>query len=200
MGETPYIQPVWRTPLAAVLVAWMALATAATLAAARLMEVTPSEVAPLLLVGLFVIPPPTLLVWSFWTMLREPMTGWLAPTVLMAFCGAFVPAAQPLYEAGVRLNFEDRRPVYEAIAAEARAGTLGGLPNARGWIVGVRDGVRFRYRLRDPGMIDFAWTQAYGFRAGVRYDDTPCIPRPGARCIDQGEPMAKGFTYYARFF
>ncbi|MBU1514895.1 MAG: hypothetical protein KKE02_00345 [Alphaproteobacteria bacterium] len=178
----------------------MALATAATLAAARLMELTPPAAAPLLIVALYVIPPPTLLVWSFWAMLREPVTGWLAPTLLMGFIGAFVPVARPLYDAGVRLNFDDRRPAYEAIAAEARAGTLGGLPNARGWIAGSREGVRFRYRRTDPGMIDFNWTQAYGFKVGVRYDDSPCVARPGARCIDQGEPLAKGFTYYARFF
>lgn len=200
MGETPYIRPVWRTPLAAVLVAWMALATAATLVAPRLMELTPPAAGPLLIAAVYVIPPPILLVWSFWSMLREPMTGWLAPTVLMAFCGGFVPLAQPLYQTGVRLNFEDRRPVYEAIAAEVRAGTLGGLPSARGWIVGEREGVRFRYRRADLGMVDFPWTQAYGVRAGVRYDDTPCIARPGARCVDQGEPLAKGFTYYQRVF
>lgn len=200
MGETPYIRPVWRTPLAAVLVAWMALATAATLVAPRVMELTPPAAGPLLIAAVYVIPPPVLLIWSFWSMLREPMTGWLAPTVLMAFCGGFVPLAQPLYQAGVRLNFEGRRPVYEAIAAEVRAGTLGGLPNARGWIVGQRDGVLFRYRRADLGMVDFPWTQAYGVRAGVRYDDTPCVARPGARCIDQGEALAKGFTYYQRVF
>lgn len=200
MGETPYIRPVWRTPLAAVLVAWMALATAATLVAPRVMELTPPAAGPLLIAAVYVIPPPVLLIWSFWSMLREPMTGWLAPTVLMAFCGGFVPLAQPLYQAGVRLNFEDRRPVYEAIAAEVRAGTLGGLPNARGWIVGQRDGVRFRYRRADLGMVDFPWSQAYGVRAGVRYDDTPCVARPGARCVDQGEALAKGFTYYQRVF
>lgn len=199
MGESPYIRPVWRTPLAAALVAWMSLATAAIIAAPRLMEVTPPAAAPVLIATVFLIPLPMLMIWSFWSMMREPMTGWLAPTVLMTFCGAVVPAAPPLYEMGVRLNFEDRRPIYEAIAAEARAGTLGGLPNARGWILGQREGVRFRYRLTDPGLIDFNWTQSYGFRAGVRYDDSPCVARPGARCIDQGEPLAKGFTYYARF-
>lgn len=200
MGETPYIRPVWSTPLAAALLAWMGLVAVATFAAPRLMEVTPPAVAPFMIASLYVVAPLILLVWSFWTMLREPMTGWLAPTILMAFAGAFVPVARPLYDAGVRLNFDAHRPAYEAIAAEARAGTLGGRPNARGWITGSRDGVRFRHRLTDPGMIDFAWVQAYGFKAGIRYDDSPCVRRPGARCIDRGEPLAERFTYYGRFF
>jgi hypothetical protein len=200
MGETPYIRPVWRTGLAAALAAWMGLVVAAALSAGRLMEITPAAVAPFLIAGLFVVPPLILLVWSFWTMLREPMTGWLAPTILMAFCGAFVPLAQPLYDTGVRLNFEARRPAYEAIAAEVRDGRIAGAPNPRGWIVGERDGVRFRFRPDDRGMIDFGWAQAYGFKSGVRYDDTPCVSRPGALCIDRGEALAERFTYYARFF
>lgn len=200
MGETPYIRPVWRTGLAAALTAWMALSLAGVLAAARLMEVTPSPVAPLLIVGLYLLPPPALLVWSFWHMMREPVTGWLAPTVLMAFCGTLVPLAPPLYDAGVKLNFEARRPTYEAIAAEVRDGRIGGAPNRRGWIMGQRDGVRFRFRPADRGVVDFGWAQAYGFKAGVRYDDSPCISRPGALCIDRGERLAERYTYYARFF
>lgn len=200
MGETPYIRPVWRTRLAAALAAWMGLVLAGTLAAGRLMELTPPALAPLVVAGLYVIPPLILLVWSFWTMLREPMTGWLGPTVLMGFIGAFVPLATPLYEAGVHLNFEARRPTYEVIAAEVRDGRIGGVPNPRGWIVGERDGVRFRFRPTDRGMIDFAWAQAYGFKSGVRYDDTPCVSRPGAVCIDRGEALAERYTYYARFF
>jgi len=200
MGETPYNRPVWRTRLAAVLAAWMVLALGATLAAARLMEVTPPAAAPLLIAALFVLAPPVLLAWSFWHMLREPVTGWLAPTVLMAFCGGFVPLAQPLYDTGVRLNFEARRPAYETIAADVREGRIGGVPNPRGWISGEREGVRYRFRAADRGVIDFAWTQAYGFKAGVRYDDTPCVSRKGALCIDRGERLAERFTYYARFF
>jgi hypothetical protein len=200
MGETPHNRPVWRTRLAAVLVAWMALAVAAAVAAPRLMEVTPPAAGLLLAAGLFVVAPPTLLAWSFWHMLREPVTGWLAPTVLMAFCGGFVPLAPLLYDAGVRLNFEHHRPAYEAIAAEVRDGRIGGAPNPRGWILGERDGVRFRFRPADRGAIDFAWAQAYGFRAGIRYDDTPCISRKGALCIDRGERLAERFTYYGRFF
>jgi len=200
MGETPDIRPVWRTRLAAVLVAWIAVALSVTLTAPRLLEVTPPQVTPFLLGALYVAPPPLLLVWSFWAMMREPVTGWLAPTVLMAFCGAFVPLAPLIYDAGVRLNFESRRPVYEAVAAEVREGRIAGEPNARGWIVGERDGVRYRFRPTDRGMVDFNWMRAYGFTTGVRYDDTPCISRPGALCIDRGEPLAERYAYYARFF
>lgn len=200
MGESPYIRPVWRTPLAACLAAWMALVVAGLLGAARLMEVTPPAIAPVLIAVVYVLPPPILLVWSFWTMLREPITGWLAPSVLMAFCGGLIPAFAPLYEAGVRLNFEARRPVYETIAAEVRDGRIGGRPNPRGWISGERDGVRYRFRPTDRGAIDFNWTRAYGFTAGVRYDDTPCISRKGALCIDRGERLEQRYTYYARFF
>lgn len=199
MGE-PYIRPVWRTRLAAMLAAWMAMAATAILAAPRLMEVTPPMVAPLVVLALFVAPPPALLAWSFGHMMREPVTGWLAPTALLAFCGALIPLAPSLYDAGVRLNFDARRPAHEAIAAEVRNGRLGGAPNRRGWIVGERDGVRFRFRPADRGAIEFAWGQAYGFTAGVRYDDTPCVSRRGALCIDHGEPLAEGYTYYARFF
>lgn len=200
MGETADIRPIWRTPLAAVLLAWMVIAVTATLTAARLMEVVPATVAPFAVIAVYLLPPPILLVWSFWTMLREPMTGWLGPTVLMAFLGAFVPLFPQLYTAGVRMNFQARRPTYEAIAADIRAGTLAGRPTPRGRLVGARDGVRFRYRPADPGLIDFVWTDTYGFRAGVRYDDTPCVARPGAVCIDRGEPLAERFTYYARVF
>ena len=200
MGETPHIRPVWSTPLAAVLIAWMALAVAGAVAAARLMEVTPATVAPMLVLALYVIPPPALLAWSFWSMMREPVTGWLAPTVLMAFCGGFVPLAMPLYDAGVRLNFESRRPIYQTVVTEVREGRIAGAPNARGWITGERDGVRFRFRPADRGVVDFGWAQVYGFRTGVRYDDTPCVSRPGARCIDRGERLAERYSYYERIF
>jgi len=200
MGESLYVRPVLRTRLAAALAAWMALVVGGLLAAARLMEITPPAVAPLLVAGVFVVPPPILLVWSFWAMLREPITGWMAPAALMTFLGGLIPAFMPLYEAGVRMNFDARRPTYEAIAAEVRDGRIGGAPNARGWITGERDGARFKFRPSDRGAIDFTWTRAYGFTAGVRYDDTPCVSRPGARCIDRGERLEERYTYYARFF
>ena len=133
-------------------------------------------------------------------MLREPVTGWLAPTVLMTFVGGFVPLFQPLFDAGVRLNFEARRPAYEAIVADVRAGRVGGVPNRRGWVVGIRDEIRFRYRAKDPGLVDFVWTDDYGFGVGVRHDDTPGVARPGFTCIARGEPLDQRYTYYARFF
>ena len=201
MGDVNVIaRPIWRTRLAVVIVAWMVMVVTATLAAPRLMEVTPEGMAPVLIAAIFVVPPPTLLVWSFWAMLREPVTGWLAPTVLMAFVGGFVPLFPPLFDAGVRLNFESRRPAYEAIVADVRAGRLGGVANRRGWVGGARDEIRFRYRAADPGVIDFVWTSSYGFRVGVRHDDTPCVARPGLTCIARGVPLDDRYTYYARFF
>jgi len=201
MGDASVIaRPVWRTRLAVVMLAWIVMVVTATLAAARLMEAVPDGVAPVLIMAIYIVPPPLLLVWSFWVMMREPITGWLAPTILMAFCGGFVPLFHPLYDTGVRLNFEARRPAYETIVAEVRAGRLAGVANQRGWLVGARDDIRFRYRAADPGLIDFPWTNAYGFRAGVRHDDTPCVARPGFTCIARGEPLDARYTYYARFF
>ena len=201
MGEMSVTdRPIWRTPLAVAIVAWMVMAMSVTLAAARLMEVTPEGAAPIVIMAIYVVPPPLLLGWSFWAMLREPVTGWLAPTVLMTFVGGFVPLFHPLYQTGIRLNFEQRRPAYEAIAADAKAGRLVGVANRRGWVTGERGEIRFRYRPVDPGMIDFIWTRAYGFRAGVLYDDTPCVARKGFSCLSRGDPLDARFSYYARMF
>lgn len=201
MGDVTVIErPVWRTPLAVAIAAWMGMSVAMTLGAARLMEVTPDGLAPVLIAAIFVIPPPSLLIWSFWAMVRDPITGWLAPATLMAFCGAFVPMFQPLFDAGVRMNFEARRPAYEGIVADARAGRLVGVANARGWVVGERGQVRFRYRPSEPGVVDFVWARAYGFRAGVIYDDTPCVARPGYSCLARGEPLDARYAYYQRLF
>lgn len=193
-------RPIWRTPLAVAIVAWMAMAVSVTLAAARLMEVTPEGSAPIVVAAIYVIPPPLLLGWSFLAMLREPVTGWLAPTVLMAFVGGFVPLFQPLYQAGVRLNFEQRRPAYEAIVADAKAGRLVGVENRRGWVTGLSGDIRYRFRPTEPGTVDFIWTRAYGFRAGVLYDDTPCVARKGYSCLSKGEPLDARYSYYARMF
>jgi hypothetical protein len=201
MGDMSVVaRPIWRTRLAVVLVAWIVTVVTATLAAARLMEVVPDGLAPVVIAAIFVVPPPVLLVWSLWSMLREPVTGWLGPTVLMTFIGGFVPLFGPLYQTGVRLNFEQRRPAYEEIAADAKAGRLVGVPNKRGWIVGSRDDITFRFRPADPGLIEFPWASAYGVRAGIRYDDTPCVARPGFTCISRGDPLDARYTYYARFF
>ena len=200
MGETSDIQrPIWRTPLALAIVAWIVTALAATLAAPRLMEAIPDGAGPLVLLAAYVVPPPILLAWSFWAMVREPVTGWLAPTVLMAFLGGFVPAFPPLLDAGVRLNFQTRRPAYEVIVAEARAGKLAGAERS-GWVVGARNDIHYRYRAADPGRVDFVWVDSFGFKAGVRYDDSPCVARPGLSCVDRGEPLTARYSYYARFF
>ena len=83
MGDGSVIErPVWRTPLAVALVAWMGMAVVMTLGAARLMEATPEGLAPVMIAAVFVIPPPTLAIWSFWVMLREPVTGWIAPALV----------------------------------------------------------------------------------------------------------------------
>lgn len=201
MGEMSVTdRPIWRTPLAVAIVAWMVMALSVTLAAARLMEVTPEGSAPIVIAAIYIVPPPLLLGWSFWAMLREPVTGWLAPTVLMTFVGGFVPLFQPLFQTGVRLNFEQRRPAYEAIVADAQAGRLVGVGNPQGWVTGERGDIRFRYRPADPGFIDFVWTRAYGFRAGVLYDDTPCVARKGFSCLSRGEPLDARYSYYARVF
>lgn len=201
MGDAPVIErPIWRTPLAVAMVAWMGMVLVMTLGAGRLMEAVPEGIAPIMIAAVFVIPPPTLAVWSFWVMLRDPMTGWIAPTVLMTFCGGFVPAFEPLFDAGVRMNFAARRPAYEAIVADAKAGRLTGVANARGWVLGERGEIRFRYKPADPGLVDFIWTRAYGFRAGVLYDATPCVAKPGYSCLSRGEALDARYAYYQRFF
>ena len=85
------------------------------------------------------------------------------------------------------------------LRTDAKAGRLVGVMR-RGWVVGERGEVRFRYRPADPGLIEFQWANAYGVRAGVRYDDTPCVARPGFTCIARGDPLDSRYTYYARFF
>lgn len=202
MGEMSVIDrpPIWRTPLAVAIVAWMVLACTVTLAAARLMEVTPEGSAPIVITAIYIVPPPLLLGWSFWAMLREPVTGWLAPTVLMTFVGGFVPLFHPLYQAGIRMNFEARRPAYEAIVAEAKAGRLVGVAGRRGWVHGLSGDIRYRYRPTDPGTVDFIWTRAYGFRAGILHDDTPCVARKGYSCLSRGEALDARYSYYARVF
>jgi hypothetical protein len=188
---------VWRTRLAAVLAAWIAVVLAGTIAAPRLFEVLPDGAALPMAIILFVLTPPALLAWSFWAMLRDPVTGWLAPTVLMAFCGALAPASQPLFDFGVRMNFEARRPAYEAIVAAAKAGRLGSA-NERGWVIGAQNGVRYRFHTSRPGQIEFVWRKERGLQAGVRYDDTPCITTRTMRCIARGRPLAGAYSFYQR--
>jgi len=66
------MRPVWRTRLAAALLAWMGLVIGATLASSRLLESLPAGSLPFVALGLYIAPIPILLVWSFWAMLREP--------------------------------------------------------------------------------------------------------------------------------
>jgi hypothetical protein len=201
MGETAdHPSPIWRTPLAAALAAWMAGTVGATLAVPAILEGAPDGTGLVILAAIFVVPPPILMVWSFWTLLQDPETGWIAPTVLMGFLGAFVPGFQPLLDAGVRMNFETRRPAYEAVVRDARAGRLVGLAGPGGWIAGESRGVRFRFRPEEPGVVDFVWYRDYGVRAGVRHDDAPCVARPGFSCVARGEPLDGPFTYYLRVF
>lgn len=188
------IRPIWRTPLAAALAGWMLLVIGLTLGAGRLMEVLPGETLMVLAAGAYVAPVPILLAWSFWAMLREPMTAWLAPTILLTFCGAFVPAYGPLLDAGARLNFRAHKPAYEAIVAEAA--NLRALGGPDGAVTGVRNGVRFRYRADRPGEIDFVWARNSAFTEGVVYDDTPCVPVPGRSCADRGRPLEGFYSHY----
>ena len=187
-------RPIWRTPLAAVLAAWMAMVIITTLGAGRLMEVMPEGTILILGSAIYLAPAPLLLAWSFWAMLREPMTAWLAPTLLLAFCGGVVPAFGPLLDLGARVNFAAHRPTYDAIVAEAaRTRTRGGPDGA---VTGERDGVRYRYRAEQPGAIDFPWARNAMFAEGVRYDDSPCVPKRGLRCADHGQPLAGDYSHY----
>lgn len=190
------IRPIWRTPLATVLAAWMTIVLGVTLGSGRLMEIVPGEALLVLAAAVYAAPLPILLGWSIWAMLREPTTAWLAPTILLAFCGGFVPAFGPLLELGTRLNFETRRPVYDTIVAEAaQTRALGGPDGA---VTGQRDGVRYRYRADRPGEIDFNWARTGVFSEGILYDNSPCVGRPGMMCADRGE-LLEGFYSHYRF-
>ena len=189
-------RPIWRTGLAAALAAWMALVLAALLSVWRLGEVLSFESLLGLGVALFVVAPIALLLLSLLAMLRYPATGWMAPAALLFFAGAMVPAFRPITQQALRLNFAAHRPAYDAIVADAKAGRIAVKPNGGGWIVGERDGVRFRYRADRPGRIEFGWTRGQMFEQGVRYDDAPCRPTPAVRCVDQGEPLDGPYSYY----
>lgn len=199
MGDsTETIRPIWRTPLAAALAGWMAIVLGVTLASGRLMEFVPGDSILILALAVYVAPVPILLAWSFWAMLREPMTGWLAPTILLAFCSGFAPAMGLLLDVGTQLNFTAHRAAYAAIAAEAARNRA--LGDETGSVVGVRDGVRYRYRAAQPGEIDFVWIDSSWIRAGVRYDDTPCVASRGSRCVDSGRSMGGDYSFYRVIF
>lgn len=189
------LTPIWRTPLAVILLAWILSVLGVTLAAARLIEVTPPDTLTWAAIGLYLLPIPPLLGWGVWAMLRDPLTGWLAPTLLLGFCGAFVPLAQPLFDAGVNLNFQARRPIYEAVIAEARMTP----PRPGGRVMGERDGVRFRYATERPDEIDFIWQDSPA-GVGVRYDPTPCVATATRRCVARGRGLTPAFTFYQQIF
>jgi hypothetical protein len=193
-GDEP--RPIWRRWVAVALVAWMALAVGGLLMAWRLAEILPPGMVPALGLGVFVAAPSVLMIWSFWTMLRDPMTGWIAPSALFAFAGALVPAWQPLLDAGMRLNFEAHRPTYDSIVAEAKGGRMALTPDPSGWIEGDRDGVRFRYNVARPGRVEFLWSRDPLFETGVRYDDAPCTPTPKLKCIARGRLLEGHYFHY----
>jgi hypothetical protein len=196
MGEPEDIRPLWRTPLGAALAAWMVVTLGALLGGWRIAETSPSGVLAGLALGLGVGAPAGLLVWSLWAMLRDPVTGWLAPAALLFFLGALVPAWRPLADAGMRMNFDAHRATYDAIVADAKAGRL--RPDPHGWVAGERDGVRFRYRADRPGEVQFAWVRDGLLDAGVRYDEIPCRPTPRLKCLDRGEPIVGRYFHYAQ--
>ena len=183
MGEaTDTMRPIWRTRLAAVLVAWMGLVVGTTLASSRLLEVLPADVLPFVVVSLYLTPIPILLIWAFWSMLREPETGWLAPTVLLAFCGGFVPASRLLFDAGVSLNFAVHRPAYEAIVGDVASGRLAAQPGATGWTEGQRQSVRYGFLAAHRDVVQFTWSENPYLPSAVVYDARSCgVARTGAR-------------------
>jgi hypothetical protein len=204
MGEAAdTIRPIWRTRLAAALVAWMGLVVGATLASSRLLEVLPADVLPFAAVSLYITPIPIFLVWGFWAMLREPLTGWVAPTVVLAFCGAFVPAAKPLFDAGVALNFAARRPAYEAIVDDVVSGRLAAAPAEIGWTQGQRGEIRYAFQSSHRDLVQFIWSENPYLPSAVIYDAKSCgVPRPGQRrrIISSYDRHLGGHYCYVREF
>ena len=197
------ILPVWRTRLAAVAIAWMGLVIGTTLASSRLLETLPGEVVPFVAVSLYITPIPILLVWSFWTMLREPLTGWLAPTVILAFSGGFVAAAPVLFDAGVTLNFAAHRPAYEALVADVALGRLAVDPDAPGWTMGTRGEVAYGFQARRRDLVQFPWSDNSYLASAVVYDARACgVPRTAGvrRIISTYDRRLGGHYCYVRAF
>lgn len=198
------IQPVWRTRLAAVAIAWMGLVVGTTLASSRLLETLPGEVVPFVAVSLYITPIPILLAWSFWTMLREPLTGWLAPTVILAFSGGFVAAAPVLFDAGVALNFAAHRPAYDALIADVALGRLAVDPDAPGWTMGTRGEVAYGFQARRRDLVQFPWSDNSYLASAVVYDARTCgVPRTAGaprRVISTYDRHLGGHYCYVRAF
>lgn len=200
-GPQDSFTPVWRTPLAVMTLAWIGVALGGLLAAWRALELLPPAIAFALAMGIYVVAPVLLLVWAFLTMMRDPVTGWMAPSALLAFAGALVPAWQPLLDYGARLNFEAHRPQYDAIVADGRAGRLLSPAQRPGfWVEEHRDGVVFRYRPARPDRIVFPWSRNAILQAGVRYDARPCRPSARVKCVASGQPLADGYSHYRYLF
>lgn len=185
--------------MAGVLVVWMLSMLAAPLCFGRLLELAPEGAFPLI-AGALLLPAPWLLIWSFWTMQREPLTGWLAPSAMLAFAGGYVPAFMPLLDAGVRLNFQLHRPAYEAIVDEVRAETPAPGAQLSGWVVEQRDGITFRHRDDRPGVIEFIWRSDNWIEAGVRFNPRPCRASRALRCVNPGDPRfgVPGYFWFQR--
>jgi hypothetical protein len=193
-------RPVWRTPIAMMLLAWMGLAVGALLGAWRAVEILPPTIAVAMALSIFVAAPAVLLVWAFWTMMRDPVTGWIAPSALLAFGGAMIPAWEPLLDYGARLNFETHRAAYDAIVADGRSGRLRATAAGASWVMEDRQGVVFRYRPSRPGRIDFVWSRGAILQAGVRYDAEPCRPTLRMKCLAAGAPLTDGYSHYRYLF
>ncbi len=188
--------PIWRTRLWPLLIAWMGLVAAAPFGIWPLAEQLPTAPVGLLLAVLFTVAPLVLLIWALVVMMREPVSGWIAPAMLLGFAGAMVPAAQPLIDAGRRVNFESHRSAYEALIADAKAGRLGGRALGGDWVEGRRDGVHYRYKTTDPTFMEFLWLDDGLYYGGVNYDETPCRPQPGLRCVSRGVKIDGYYSWF----
>jgi hypothetical protein len=193
MGEGDPLPPIWRTWLAATLAAWMLLVIGGIVGAWAILETVPT---PLTMAGaaILILAGPALLAAALWAMMRDPVTGWIAPSAMLFFLGGLGPALGPLNELGARLNFERHRPAYVAIIADAKAGRL--VPNGAGWVEGLRGDVRFRYRADRPDIVEFAWARG-PLSSGVRYHEGGCTPGPRLKCLDRGRPLVDRFYHYA---
>lgn len=188
--------PIWRTRLWPALMAWMGLAVAAPFGVWPLEEQAPLSVVAGTLILLFVVAPAVLLAWSLVHMMREPVSGWICPTLMLAFCGSLVPAARPLADAGLLLNLHAHTSVYERLIGEAKAGRLSGRPIGGGWVEGTRDTIRYRFNPARPGRMEFVWMDSRLYFSGVRYDETPCRPQPGLRCASRGRTIEGLYSYF----
>jgi hypothetical protein len=69
----------------------------------------------------------------------------------------------------VQLHFQWRKPVYDQVVADARAGRLSGRRDEKGWIVGDRDGVRYAVSPDAPSTVTFTWFRNRDVEEGVSF-------------------------------